>query len=312
MTLDIVLTACKVPHEIAPIHEAHLVAMEEFEVLCSGGFMVSTTFTCPVLVELRMTAGVVVAPHAGEYTSVILTVDEFLLMGSGDVTVTSLLILSTHIFGVAFLGINRFASGVVLTGEERGVAILLTSQICTHGYGILGGVLVEGSVCVGTNHQKEECRIANDKHQESEDGGVDNRSVLLLGRGIPKAPYNQSREQQEEDYRTCVERQMQCIDKEDVESGIDIHYAGDDAPQNQRKQHHGDYTTPDETLDSGLGPLTEVDHINDGRNRKEVQQVDTDSDADQEADQYQPTQRARIVSLFLPLKDSPEHDGSEE
>ena len=286
--------------------------MEVFEVLGCRGLMVAMALASPILIELRMVTGLVVAIHAREDTRVVLAVDKFLLIGSRDVAVAAFLILAAHILGVALLGIDGLAGGVVLTRKERRVAVLLASQVGTHGNSILGGVLVERSVRVGTDDQKEEGRIANHQHQKAQNSRVDDGLVLLFGGSVPQSPNHQGGNQQEEEDGAAVEWQMQRIDKEDIESRVDIDNARDDAPQYQRQQHDGYDAAPDKALDCGLRPLAEIDHIHNGGNRKEVQQVDTDGNTHQQTHQHQPAQRPRVVGLFFPFQDSPEHHRGEE
>ena len=38
MVLDIILTTCKVPHEVSPVHEVNLISQEELDVFCLCGY----------------------------------------------------------------------------------------------------------------------------------------------------------------------------------------------------------------------------------------------------------------------------------
>ena len=90
VALVVVLATGEVPHEVAPVHPAQLVAVEELEVLSEGGLLSVVALASPVLVEARVVALGVVAPHAREEARVLLVVYILLCMGGNDVAVLPL------------------------------------------------------------------------------------------------------------------------------------------------------------------------------------------------------------------------------
>ena len=310
VALNVVLATSEVPHKVTPVHPAQLVAVEEVEVLTTGGTLTVIALAGPVLVEARVVAFGVVAPHAGEEACVLLVVDVFLGVSGHDVAVLAFGVLSADILGVALFHAGRSASGIELACEERCVAVLLTSEVGAHGDSVLGGVLVEGRVGVGADNEHEEGAVADDQHGECQDCGVENRFLLLLGE--PEADDDGGGQNGEEEDCAAVERQAESVDEEHVDSRVDINDARDDAPEDDAEGYDTQYAGDDETLPCCLGPFLEINHVEDGRNRQQVEQVDADGDADEEADEDEPPQRVRVVALLFPFHDGPEHQCGEE
>ena len=310
VALYVVLAAGKVPHKVAPVHPAQLVAVEELEVLPAGGFLPAVAFPGPVLVEFRVLAAVVVAPHAGEDAGMLFAVDIFLGMCGHNIAVLSALALSAYVFFISVLDVDWGSGGIELAGEERCRAVLLAAEVCAHRHGILRGVLVERGVGVGADHEDEECRIADHQHGESQNAGIDDGFALLPCE--PQSPHHQRGQQGEEEDGAAVERQAEGVDEEHIDGRVDIHYAGNDSPQDDSEDDHRQQAGDDESFPSGLWPFLEVDDVEDGGHRQQVQQVDSDGHADQQRDEDQPAKRVRVVALLFPFHDGPEHECREE
>ena len=181
LAFDVVLTAHKVPHEIAPIHPVALVVDEELHVLPEGGLAhvddlasivsdlyvvagddASVIFTV-VFIHLRVRASLR-APHAGEEgLHLIRIVGQAALVVVGDDVLSLLFVLDIDGLAVFKTGDGRI---IVCTVKQRPAAVLVAVDVSQHRKGFLGLVLVDGRVGVGTDDQHEERRVADeDEHQ---------------------------------------------------------------------------------------------------------------------------------------------------
>src|SRR3712207_171864 len=156
IALNVVLTACEVPHKVAPIHEIALVGEEETDVLKLCGHLYRHRFTTTVvrnLVTIDTTHplfvgfGVVVAVHAWEEH--VLSVHIMVLMSYDEVRVFL-------VFGLLFLACIDGSSlvchglthvsfllkfnlrGVRLAIEQGTVAVLVAAQVASKGKDVLG------------------------------------------------------------------------------------------------------------------------------------------------------------------------------
>ena len=161
--------------------------------------------------------------------------------------------------------------------------------------GVLGADL-------GHNQQQEHHRQHND---------IDRLAGTLQVRIVPKAPQHKHGHQQEEHHRTGIEAHVQLVDKEHVEIARKVHYAGNDAPQDDSKDKQRNDTAENEAF-SRLLEFLEIDHIHYGRYGQQVEQVHSDGNTHQETHQHQPAQRMRVVGLLLPFQDGPEHHRRKE
>ena len=168
ISLDVVLTSCEIPHEVAPVHEVELIAEEELHIVGLGRNLHASALcifvrnglafhtTEPLLIE----ALVLVAVDAREEHALIAWIHVFKLLVGNHVLV---LLVGTCLFLLlinfrTFLGVvnqsalcvfHHFWYRIVgLSVEERTVAILLTSEVFTKCEHILRRVLVHWRVGV--------------------------------------------------------------------------------------------------------------------------------------------------------------------
>ena len=78
------------------------------------------------------------------------------------------------------------------------------------------------------------------------------------------------------------------------------------------QQGHRHHACQDEAPERGLMPFLEIDHIHEGWNTQQVEQVHADGETDEESDEDNPSCALRVVGHLLPLQDGPEGDGGEE
>ena len=185
IALYVVLTASKVPHEVAPIHEVTLIREEELQVLehrrhfhvhhlatAVEGYNGTIDATHPLLVGLGVAGGV----HAREQH--VLCVLISVLMAHHEVGVLLVLrgFLAAAVDGSALvhhglahvaIGLQRHLRGVGTSVEQRAVAILVAAQIATKCKDVLGRVLVHRRVGRRANHDEGIRRVANHEHQQA-------------------------------------------------------------------------------------------------------------------------------------------------
>ncbi len=190
MSLDVVLSACKVPHEVAPVHEVALIRQEETYVFHLCGHLhinhfatsvvlhgASVNASHPTLVGIGM-AGVV---HAGEEH--VLCVLIVALVAHDEVRVFLCVggFLLALIFGsalaedgAAHVAINAelHLRGVGLSVEQRTVSILVAAEVFAQSEDVFGRVLVHGRVGRRTDDDDGIRGVANHEHEQAEQCGV--------------------------------------------------------------------------------------------------------------------------------------------
>ena len=190
MSLNVILTAGKIPHKIAPVHEIDLIAQEETYVLKHGGHLNLNQLATTVIgdsIALNpsqptfIVGGMALAVHSGEEH--ILRIDIVNVVTLDDVAV---LFLGTGFFlalvnGRALLGdggailavaLVFHLAGILLSVEQRTVAILLTAQIAAKRENVLGTVLVHGCVGRTSDYNYGIRAVSNHNHEHAKQAGV--------------------------------------------------------------------------------------------------------------------------------------------
>ena len=186
IALNVILSTSEVPHEVAPVHEIHLIREEESEVvhLCghfsSEAIRLSLIFsrniyslrfhtTEPFVVE----AGVLARVHAWE--------EHLLCAGEHGLCrhlhhiiavrfVSVLLFVALHCL---FLRISKRLRGVGFAVEQRFRTVLLTVEISAEGENVLRRVLVHGRVRHGADDDYRISGVANHEHEHAQERGVE-------------------------------------------------------------------------------------------------------------------------------------------
>ena len=228
VALNVILTAGKVPHEVAPVHEIHLVGEEEAEVVPLrrhfAGEIVGLTVILavhfhrfgvnaaqPLLIETGMEAG----EHAGEEHFLRRGVDER-AVHLDDVVLVGLvgifLLVTLHAF---LLVLTHSLRSIGLTVEEGLLPVLLAVQISAEREDVFGRVLIHRRVLCRTQHDECVGRIADHEHQHAEQRGVERAlthhilAVFLPLQEEPKRAEHNGTEQQGHDVAFAVERNAQ-------------------------------------------------------------------------------------------------------
>ena len=190
MSLYIILTTGKIPHEVAPVHEVHLIGPEEVEVLHHGGYLYGLALTNivygnvlafdtshPFFVVTLVAFGMHTREeHVVGIDILLLVVDDFITVWFFLRFLFHTLVLwrtlykRRHIILSLYFHLHWRRIGLAI--EQGAVAILVASQITSQSEDILGRVLIHGSVGLGTDNNYCIGRIANHNHQQTEQGSV--------------------------------------------------------------------------------------------------------------------------------------------
>ena len=379
--LQIVLPSCEVPHEVAPIHEVHLVAEEESQVLAEGGAILCLLLSavviahafalhlCPLFVCLHMARlrGV----HAREEHHELVHEDIGSLVSGYYIAVFlslhfrcgSILCMPLFLHGNTHITFHlQFHGGVVgLSVEERTVAVLLTVEVVFQREDIIGRVLVHRRLCRGADNQSRITAVADENNRYHECSRVEQPCGhhLLLPKQQPDQccryqhshpPFleqeccSRERKRADEGYylrrsdtigvrirmlsgepnshaqgndsqhnihcQSGIERTSEPVNEQQLKPTCHRREARDDTVEDERQDSHRcqeghAYAFPRE------GIATEIAYQHDSGDGQQVQQVDTDRQAHQVGDKYQPFIRACLVCLLVPLEDKPEHNRGE-
>ena len=228
VALNVVLTAGKVPHEVAPVHEVHLVGEEEAEVVPLRGHFAGEIVGLTVILAvhfhrfgvntaqpLLVKTGMGAREHTGEEHFLRRGVDG-LAAHLDDVVLVGLvgifLLVTLHTF---FLAVTHSLRGKGLTIEKGFLSVLLAVQISAEREDVFGRVLIHRRVLCRTQHDECVGRIADHEHQHAEQRGVERAlahhilAVFLPLQEEPKRAEHNGTEQQGRDVAFAVERNAQ-------------------------------------------------------------------------------------------------------
>ena len=199
VTLNVVLSSCKVPHEVAPVHEVALVADEEAQVVPLAWHVhhdvLATAVEGHVVARRVVAAGVFQSQPAlvegyvvGSCTTLgaihaweehVLCILVFVLGAHDEVRVllVGTCLLLALVYGlalrrngsaVAAVGFELHLRAVGLSPEQGARAILDAAQVVAQGEDVLGRVLVHGRVGARADHDERVGRVAHHQHQHAE------------------------------------------------------------------------------------------------------------------------------------------------
>ena len=159
MTLYVVLTACKVPQEVSPIHMVELIVEEELHILSKSGLLGSRS-TRPFAVG-RDVIGLI-AMHTGEEHLRTALIYVRLFLAGYYIAVAlfgrCLYYLLVYIFALFYLGFaidTFYFRHKCLTIQQRRFAILLAVEVTAECKNIFGRVLIHR--CIGGRAYEYEC-----------------------------------------------------------------------------------------------------------------------------------------------------------
>ena len=192
IALIAVLTAGKVPHEIAPVHEVDLIGYEEVQIVPLRGHLaileVATrsgivditeldVSSQPVVVSLRMCAGIHTWEehlHARRILQRFETLNIFISVGFVSLCLLFAVVLRCGIINGLSVGIKVGLRSESLAEEERCLAILVTTEVATQREDVLGRVLIHWWIGNGANHDDSIRTVANHQHEHTEEARVEN------------------------------------------------------------------------------------------------------------------------------------------
>ena len=188
---------------------------------------------------------------------------------------------------------------------------MLAAQVADQRVGVVGLVFVHRGASAGADDRDGEKRIAENDGRDHQRGGVGECFVFL-----PEDSQQQEASRQEEHHEDCgadIELGPEAIDEEPVKACGQLGQIRNDA------EKHDGQDNPGKRQDAKGAPERDrflmflvIDQEHDGRDGQQVEQVDADGEAHQEADEDQPTVGVRLVGLLLPFEACPEDDGGEE
>ena len=111
---------------------------------------------------------------------------------------------------------------------------MLAVEVGEQRHGVLRAVFVDGRVGVGADHQRHEGGVADDEHHQRESADGEDRLVTLVA--VPNAPADDGGDQQEEEEHARVERQVQGVDKEEVELAGEVDHLRHHTPEDEAEK----------------------------------------------------------------------------
>ena len=307
-TVDIILSAGKVPHEISPVHPVHLEVKEEGHILEECRLLVlctrhslATIFAHVCLVEIDILR-VRAVPHTREKHLARRLVLDFARALSLDV-------LIPHRSPISCV-LNLVWSIEILSIYKWIAAILLSAKVTHKCERIVRLVLIGRSLCYRADHNDAEERESYHDHSEAKQYCVCKN--LLLLHCAEKAPEARSKQDSHEEYSSAVEWKSKRIHKETIEMSRYLRQIWNDSEQDNSKNHNRNCEDLDIFLSAVVSVLSllVVEHEHQSRDCKKVQKVDSDRKAHQEADKHDPTVCIWSVCLIIPLGHAPEYKSS--
>ena len=134
---------------------------------------------------------------------------------------------------------------------------------------------------------------------------------MVVHVGVPDAVDDGCHEQQRVDERAHVEAPVQIVDGKELEPRGHLDYAGYDAIEDSAQQRRRNDHRPHRARACDGVVLEIVDH-HDGRDGKQIEQMDAYRQAHQIGYQDYPAVRLRLGRRVFPLEDSPEHHRRKE
>ena len=330
VALQVILTAHKVPHEVAPVHEVDLIAKEEPEVLAECRTIVGLLLAAVVVTHATAfyVCPLFVCPHMAALTRIhtreqhaelrhilvarLIACDDIMVFLAFFLRSRSILRVTFFLYGHAHVAFytQLYRRIVGLAVEQRTIAVLLTVQVVFQAEHIVGAVLIHRRVGVRTNHQRRITAVAHQDHSYHHSRRMQPAPELapftfllqpltFLAR-VPNSPYQQRYYHHQTYPHTGVERTAQAVDKRQLKPADQRRQTGDNTVQNHQqhrtRSQEGIYQAfPTELI------FAEVVHQSDGRYRQQVQQVDTYTQTHQVGNSYQPFVATLFVGLLVPL-----------
>ena len=233
-SVDLILAAHKVPHEVPPVHPAKL----EIEEICQIGplrrLLVlrprhrSTLAVSVGFVELDVPVINAVHPREQHLSGTVILE----IYRSRD---TLVLPVQRSPIGFPF---DIVRSAVVLAVEQRSRAVLLTGEITDKGEGVVRLVLVGRGLGAGADDHDAEHREADHDRREAQQGRVPEHFLCL--QGLEKPPEACGQQSHEEERRSGVVRKPQRVHEEQVEIGGYLRDVRHHEEQDEGEDHHRD------------------------------------------------------------------------
>ena len=306
----VVLASGEIPHKISPVHPVELVVEKESHIFHKGRLSVAVSpfgilahIGCVEFPITVISAGTAV-PHPRE-EHLVRTVVDYVAERR------HFFVFSVHGCPIPVI-FNRIVCIEILSVDYRSASILLTAEVAAEGERIVGLVLICRGVHAGTYDHDCKNGEAHDDGSETEQYGVCH-SLTFLHR-MEKTPEAEPEEQQQEEHRPRIVRQVEDIHEEQVEIGCKFRYIWDD-----EEKYHCKYDTGQgedaEILEEGVAlafALAIEPYEHKARYGEEVEQVHPDGQAHKEGNQDYPPVGVWLVGLVVPFCHSPKDQGCEE
>ena len=172
--------------------------------------------------------------------------------------------------------------------------------------------LAKGKLMIGESAGAIICApsIQYIEHTEAKDeGDVLSLHVLVAGiEGLVDTPDDTCHKADDIDNLTCVERTAEHVDEEQLKPSAHGDDAWYDTIQYGKDYEEGHDECNQGTLEVGLWHLLIVIYQYDGRDAKQVEQVDTNTQTSHIGDEHEPSVAMRFVGVVFPLQYQPEND----
>ena len=263
--LQIILSAGKIPHEITPVHEVHLIREEELQVFSERraiiGFLLSTVFITntfsfdirPLFISLHMAS--LRRIHTREEHAEL----RHILIGRFIARDHIMIFLAFHFRRRSILGMSLFfnrdahisfhtqfnRSIIGLSVEQRSVSVLLTVQVILEREDIIRRVLIHRCICIRANDQSSIAAIADEDNRKHDYTGIEPTPEILPLRlgildvrtflGVPDSPCKESDREHKANPHTGIERTAKDIHKQQFEPSDNSREARNNAVQDDQQ-----------------------------------------------------------------------------
>ena len=337
IALQVILTTREVPHKVPPIHEIHLIAEEETQVLAKrrtivrfllAAVLITHTATldiCPALIAGNMVR--LTRIHAREQHLELAHILIRRLISRQSITVFLALYFRSRSILRMTLFFHRNAHVslhfqlhrriVCLAVQQRTIAILLTIQIILQTEHVIRRVLIHRRIGIGTNHQHRITRVTDNNHRHHQKSCIQPAPEVVLSfafsvlrfcplKRINQAPNQQSAKQHQTYCQARIERTSEHIHKQQFKPSDKCRKTRNKAIQNHRQNHYTNKERVYRTFPRKLVTTEVINHHN-RRYSQQVQQVYANTQTHQIGNQYQPTVTSFFICLFVPFQNQPEH-----
>ena len=227
MSLNIVLPSDKVPEEVAPIHEIHLISQKEAQILAHCWHAVPLLYSVhPLFVSLGMTGRI----HSWKFHVILVN---RLRVVANNIVLILRRIGRWSVDGSALFVLSLIVNLATISRaiEKRSVSVLLTIQVTSQRKDISGRILAHRRIGISPNEDDSVTAVACQYHQKASQRQLQNPPPNPI---ICKD--ERSRQQNNIEDESCIIRTAHHVGKQQFEPSANPHHSGNETIENDAHQ----------------------------------------------------------------------------